>query len=108
MNKNYVKGSFKCSLHYQISIISLRASQMALVIKINKNKTPANGGDIRNRGLIPGLGRSPGGGNGNPLQYSCLGNPTTEDPDRLQSMGLQKTGTRLSTQACTNSMHTLF
>ena len=32
-----------------------------------------NVGDL---GLIPGLGRSPGGGNGNPLQYSCLGNPT--------------------------------
>ena len=33
---------------------------------------PANAGDV---GLIPGLGRSPGGGHGNPLQYSCLGNP---------------------------------
>ena len=35
----------------------------------------ANAGDIRDDGLIPGLGRSPAGGNGNPLQYSCLGNP---------------------------------
>ena len=34
---------------------------------------PAN---ARDEGLIPGLGRSPGEGNGNPLQYSCLGNPT--------------------------------
>ena len=33
---------------------------------------PANAGDV---GSVPGLGRSPGGGNGNPLQYSCLGNP---------------------------------
>ena len=33
---------------------------------------PASAGDM---GLIPGLGRSPGGGNGNPLQHSCLGNP---------------------------------
>ena len=33
---------------------------------------PANAGDL---GSIPGLGRSPGGGHGNPLQYSCLGNP---------------------------------
>ena len=40
-------------------------------------------------GSIPGLGRSPGEGNGNPLQYSCLENPWTEEPDRLQSMGLQ-------------------
>ena len=36
--------------------------------------------------LIPGLGRSPGEGDGNPLQYSCLENPT-EEPGRLQSMG---------------------
>ena len=36
---------------------------------------PANAGDIRNEGSIPGLGRSPGEGSGNPLQYSCLENP---------------------------------
>ena len=36
----------------------------------------ANAGDIRDVGSIPGLGRSPGGGHGNPLQYSCLENPT--------------------------------
>ena len=38
--------------------------------------TPANSGDIREVGLIPGLGRSPGEENGNPLQYSCLENPS--------------------------------
>ena len=37
--------------------------------------TPANAGDSGDAGLIPGMGRSPGGGNGNPLQYSCLENP---------------------------------
>ena len=36
---------------------------------------PANAVDIRDTGLIPGLGRFPGGGHGNPLQYSCLENP---------------------------------
>ena len=36
---------------------------------------PANAGDIKDTGLIPGLGRHPGGGRGNPLQYSCLENP---------------------------------
>ena len=35
---------------------------------------PANAGDIRDVGLIPGSGSSPGGGHGNPLQYSCLEN----------------------------------
>jgi len=37
---------------------------------------PAKAGDT---GSIPGLGRSPGGGNGNPLQYSCLGSPTDRE-----------------------------
>ena len=36
---------------------------------------PANAGDARDMGLIPGLGGSPGGGHDNPLQYSCLENP---------------------------------
>ena len=36
---------------------------------------PANAGDIRDMDSIPGLGTSPGGGHGNPLQYSCLENP---------------------------------
>ena len=36
---------------------------------------PDNAGDIRDMGSTPGLGRSPGGGHGNPLQYSCLENP---------------------------------
>ena len=36
---------------------------------------PANAGDIRDTGLIPGLGRSPGGGYGDPVRYSCLENP---------------------------------
>ena len=41
----------------------------------NGKKPPANAGDIRDMGSIPGLGRSPGGGHGNPTQYSCLENP---------------------------------
>ena len=36
---------------------------------------PASARDVRDAGLIPGLGISPGGGNGKPLQYSCLKNP---------------------------------
>ena len=46
------------------------ASQVALVVK----NPPANAGDIRDVGLILGLGRSLGGGHGNPVQYSCLEN----------------------------------
>ena len=43
-------------------------------------------------GLTPGLGRCPGGGPGNPLQYSCLGNPWTEGPGGVPSMELQRVG----------------
>ena len=39
------------------------------------NNLPANAGDIRDVGSIPGSGRSPGGGQGSPLQFSCLENP---------------------------------
>ena len=42
--------------------------------------------------MIHGLGRFPGGGNGNPLQYSCLRIPWTEEPGRLQSMESQRVG----------------
>ena len=48
-----------------------QASQVALVVK----NTPANAEEARDRGLIPGLARSPGGEHGNPLQYFCLENP---------------------------------
>ena len=41
----------------------------------NEAPSPAGKGEIRDLGLIPGPGRSPGEGNGNPLQYSCLENP---------------------------------
>ena len=47
------------------------ASQVVLVLK----NPPFNAGGVRDTGLTPGLRRSPRGGNGNPLQYSCLGNP---------------------------------
>ena len=52
---------------------------------------PANAGDVRDVGLIHGLGRSPGEGNGTPLQYSYQKN-STEEPGGLQSMGLQRVG----------------
>ena len=49
---------------------------------------PANAGDL---GVQPrGSGRSPGGGNGNPLQYSCLGNPMDREPWRATVYGVAK------------------
>ena len=54
-----------------VSLWLTGASQVRLAVK----SLLAKAGDIRDVGFIPGLGRSPGGGNGNPLQCSCLGNP---------------------------------
>ena len=51
--------------------LSIRASQVALVVK----NPPVSAGDARDMGSIPESGRSPGEGNGNPLQYSCLEDP---------------------------------
>ena len=68
-----------------------RASQ-ALVVK----NPPANAEDPRNAGLIPGLGRSPGGGHGNPLQYSCLGNPVDRGAWWATVHGVTKSQTWLS------------
>ena len=59
---------------------------MALVVK----NPPTNAGDIRDTSSIPGSGRSPVGGHGNPLQYSCLENPRTEEPGGLQCIGSQR------------------
>ena len=58
---------------------------MARVVK----NLPASAGDTGDVGLIPGLGRSPGEGHGNPLQHSCLENPWTEESAGLQSIASQ-------------------
>ena len=55
--------------------------------------SPANAGD---KGSIPGLGRSPGERNGNPLQYSCLGNPMDREAWRATVHKSQKSWTQLS------------
>ena len=70
-----------CSILRGIRVEGNGASQVALVVK----NPHANAGDIRDTGLIPGLRRSPGGENGNPLQYSCLDKPWTEELGELQS-----------------------
>ena len=65
---------------------------MAQVIK----NLPADGGDRRDAGSIPGLGRSHGGGNGNPLQYACLGNPMDRGAWRATVPGVSKSQSGLS------------
>ena len=58
-------------LHLTYAHTLIWASQVALVVK----NPLANAGDMRNMGSVPESGRFPGGGHGNPLQYSCLENP---------------------------------
>ena len=65
--------------------------------------SPCNAGDP---GSIPGLGRSPGEGNGNPLQYSCLENPMDRGAWRATVHRVAKSQTRLSD--FTHSTHTIF
>ena len=60
------------------------ASQVALVVK----NQLVNAGGIRDVGSIPGLGRSPKEGNGNPLQYSCLGNPMDREAWQVTVHGI--------------------
>ena len=67
------------------------SSQVALVVK----SLPANAGDIRDTGLIPVLGRSPGEVHGNPLQYSCLENPMDRGVWWATVHGIAKSWTRL-------------
>ena len=70
------------------------ASRMVLVVKY----PAANAGDIRDAGLIPGSGRPPKGGHGNPFQYSCLENPL-EDRGAWQATvhGVANSWTRQAT-----------
>ena len=66
--------------------------RVALVVK----NLPANAGDIRDVGPIQGSGRSPGGGNGNPLQDLCLENPMDRGAWRAPVHGVAKSWTQLS------------
>ena len=76
------------------------ASQMALVVK----NPLANAGDLRDVGSIPGSGRSPGGGNGNPLWYSFLENPTDRGAWKVTVHGVTKSRTQESTHSASTTL----
>ena len=78
--------------------------------KLVKN-LPANAGDTGDVGSISGSGRVPGGGHGNPLQYSCLENTMSRGAWQATVHGVAKSGTGLlqvSTHACMNTYFTTF
>ena len=72
------------------------ASQVVLVVK----NPPANAGDVRDEGLSRGLGRSPGGGHGNPLQYFCLEDPIDREAWLAKVHGVAKSQSDCSDLAC--------
>ena len=85
------KGALELSGHGKSFEVHARksymgASQVALVVK----NSPANAGEIRDAGLIPGLGRSPGGGHGTHSSVLDWRIPWTEEPGGLRSTGSQR------------------
>ena len=74
--------------NFHLDIYFIGASQVALVVK----NLPADAGDP---GLLPGWGRSPGGGYGNPLQYCCLENLTDRGAQQATVHGVTKSWTQL-------------
>ena len=83
--------------------MKLGASQVELVVK----NLPASAGDVRDVGSTPESGRSPGEGNGNPLQYSCLENPKDRGAWWAAVHGVAKSRTRLSDFTFTFHFHAL-
>ena len=88
MGSGFNLGLKKMLWIYIEAVDSTRISQVALVVK----KPPANEGDLRDAALIPGWGRSPGEGNGNPLQCSCLENPTDRGTWQATVHGVARNG----------------
>ena len=64
---------------------------------------PSSAGDARDVGSLPGLGRSPGGGHGIPVWYSCLENPKDRGPRQAMVHGVAKSQTGLNVRACAHA-----
>ena len=78
-----------------VVVICLRGFPGGSVVKKKKKNLPANAGEM---GLIPELGRSPRKGNGNPLQYYCLGNPMDRGAWWAAVHGVARVGHNLATE----------
>ena len=76
--------------------VSGKPIHMASQVAIAARNPPANAGDAGDLGSISGLGKSPGGGHGNPLQHSCLENPTDRGAWWATVLGVTKSQTQRS------------
>ena len=101
VRQDWVTNTFTF-FHIKKSVNKVKYSQSwaSQVVTVVKN-SPANAGDTRDVGSIPGLRRSPGIGNGNPLQYSCLENPMDREACHATVHGVSKSQIRLSDWICT-------
>ena len=76
-------------MHMTQKNLSMKQKQASQVATVVRNPS-ANAGDVRDKGSIPGSGRSPGGGHGNLLSFLTWRIPWTEEPGELQSLGSQR------------------
>ena len=70
--------------------ICITIGSKGLPRRLSGNEPVCSAGDTRDMGSVPGSGRSPGGGHGNPLQYSCLENPWAEEPGGYSPQGCKE------------------
>ena len=83
------------SMFFRINTLNvfLKNIDYQYFLNSGSSEVKASACNVGDPGSIPGLGRSPGEGNGNPLHYSCMENPPwMEEPGGLQSMGSQRVG----------------
>ena len=97
--KLFVQYTLFYVLYFEVAIHMERASQLLLVVK----NLPANSGDIRDVGSIPDSRWSPGGGHGNPLQYSCVENSMDRGAWRATVCRVTLSQTWLSEHVCTHT-----
>ena len=93
---------YQCSYIIWACSSECGASQVALVVR----NLPANAGDVRDAGSIPGLGRSPGVGSGNSLQYSCLVNSMDRGAQQATVHGVSRVGHDLAINNNSSSNNT--
>ena len=93
------KFHFLSTFELPLAITCKKLTLLALPVLVVKN-LPANVGDSRHMGSIPGWGSSPGERNGNPLHYSCLGNPMDRGAWRAIVHRIQRGGHNSSDLAC--------
>ena len=96
------RGAWRATVH-RVTKSWTQLKRLSVQANLQIWNLPANAGDARDVGLIPGLGRSPGGGNGNLLQYSCLENAMDRGAWRALVHWVKKSWSQLSAYTHTHT-----